>query len=253
MNTVFQNLWNESGGGQDAFAACVYGRGGDSPGKLVFFGQYGQLRLNTVDLSCVNYDGTLPTPVPDKFIEKSNFEINSSIRTLHSQSPSSCAAVEAGIHLCLLWNDDRKGVCCTVGDPANAFATPRAWYIMRESNGTPLQNHVDHSYDLAAIAINESGLLLAAHYNGPNNHRIVYIGYFRLDDRVDAPRDIQRSRNMERGERVDDQIRAWWHSRRLRRPAIDTRSAWNGIATECLNPPRARRHHGSPSRFSIAT
>ena len=180
MSTIFQAGWSESGP-QDPFAMTVYN------GNLFFFGQYLLLHLNYIDLDCLNYDATLPSSIPTSSLVLSNFVINSQYTAIRSESPSACSAIALGGFLCLFWNDTLRGVCTAVCDATSALAPPRPWFQLQDSSGTPLIQNVNTSYDITATPLDASTLLVATHRNVGGQQPVVYIAYYRLNDRVNAP------------------------------------------------------------------
>jgi hypothetical protein len=182
--TPFSKAWSESGNGQDPFAIAQYN------GKLYFFGQYGELRLNSIDLTNLvdQPDGTL-TIDETTFggaVSEQTFKLNDGYSSVHSESPSASAATIVGANLCLFWNDDGKGPVGSVCDANNVSQTPRLWYELHTPIGEKLSTITEKSHDIAATTLDADNLLIAIQCK-TDDVRCVWIGQYQLSQgRTDA-------------------------------------------------------------------
>lgn len=184
MATTFCSAWSESGYGQDPYALAVFN------GSLYFFGQIGELRLNSIKLESVldvPY-GTITTS-KDQFnsaVTSMKFTPNTGHDELHSESPSACAATVAGKHLCLFWNDDRRGPMVSICDASNVNGPIRPWYRLLTLTGTKLDDVSSNGYDMAATSLDDDTILVGIQTNSDKG-RNVWIGQYHLaQQRVEA-------------------------------------------------------------------
>ena len=185
--TAFSSAWSESGYGQDPFAMAVYN------GKLYFFGQDGQLKLKSASLKDVlrNSDATIvrQSETFKGALTSTDFAVNSGNDTLHSESPSACAATVVGGHLCLIWNDDGNGPVAAVCDTSTIDGSTRPWYALQTPTGGQLGDIVPSSNDLTATALDTDNVLIAAQCT-VDDQRSVWIGQYQLTaKRIDATTD----------------------------------------------------------------